>query len=185
MLAAWAGFYLVMASHESGHLLAALATGGRIDRLDLSPIGLSQTHLAHNPRTLVVAWAGPVVGVLDPLLAWLLVVWMRRRSQPIVEEPVITFLAGMCLIANGAYLGLGWIDRIGDAGQMMRLGTPIALMIGVGIVCVAIGLLLWHRMGNGLRLSQLTGKNTRRLIVGSLFILAAGFTLEIVLKFAQ
>ena len=66
---AWASWYLMMAVHEAGHILAALLTKGRIDHLQLSPVGLSQTHLLQNPQPLLVVWAGPIVGILLPVIA--------------------------------------------------------------------------------------------------------------------
>ncbi len=181
-LAAWAAWYLMLASHESGHIIAALLTGGRIDHVDLSPIGLSQTHLSHNPWPLLVVWAGPVVGILDPLLAWLLAVWMRRRDQTLDVDKLITFIAGLCLIANGVYLGLGWIDLVGDTGEMMRLGTPTFVMISFGVTSTALGLLLWHRLGTGMGLAAITQPNANRLIVWSAGILAFGVALSFVLS---
>jgi len=181
LLTAWAGFYLFMASHEAGHVLAALATGGRLSHLDLSPIALSHTHLSHNPHPLIVVWAGPVFGVLDALGAWGLLVWMRKRGGPLPEEPAFAFLAGLCLVANGLYIGLGWIGRVGDAGDMMRLGTPIAVMIIFGVVCTALGLMLWHRLGKAMGLANLDRANADRLIAWSVAILVFGFVLSFVL----
>jgi len=181
LLTAWAGFYLIMASHEAGHVLAALATGGRLSHLDLSPIALSHTYLSHNPRPLIVVWAGPVFGALDALGAWGLLVWLRKRGDALREEPAFAFLSGLCLIANGVYIGLGWIGRVGDAGDMMRLGTPIAVMTIFGVVCTALGLMLWHRLGKAMGLANLDRANADRLIAWSVAILLFGFALSFVL----
>ena len=59
----------------------------------------------------------------------------------------LRFFAGFCLIANGAYLSAGSFGRVGDAGALLDLGTPLGLMIGGGLGCVVIGLTLWHRLG--------------------------------------
>ncbi|MFN3168423.1 MAG: M50 family metallopeptidase [Phycisphaeraceae bacterium] len=181
LLALWAGFYLFMASHEAGHVLAALLTGGRIADIELSPIALSHTHLAHNPRPLIVVWAGPVFGVADALGAWGLLVWLRKRGDALPEEAAFVFLAGLCLIANGVYIGLGWIDRVGDTGDMMRLGTPTPVMIGFGLVATALGLMLWHTLGKAMGLSKLDRHNADRLIAWSSAVLAIGFALSFLL----
>lgn len=179
----WASMWLMMASHESGHVIGTLVTGGGIDHLELSPLTFSQTHTSPNPKPLLVVWAGPIVGVLDPLLAWLLVTWLKRRdpSEWRGIEAVFTFLAGFCLLANGAYLGLGWIDRVGDTGEMMRLGTPISVMIGVGLACMVGGLALWHRLGPWLGLKGLSRIDAQRLLIASLVVLAVGFVVGAVL----
>lgn len=61
----WMG---MQAIHELGHVAAARATGGEVVRAVIHPATISRTDLSHNPRPLVVAWAGPMVGVLGPLI---------------------------------------------------------------------------------------------------------------------
>ena len=164
-----------MASHELGHILAAWLSGATIERIDLSPIGFSQTHLSDNPHPLLVVWAGPVVGALDALLAWALVDWWDRRDPIALLKPAIQFLAGFCLIANGVYIGVGWVDRIGDTGDMLRLGTPVAVMIGFGLACTGTGLALWHMLGPKLWLKQLNTRDAYVLAIASLAIVMVGF----------
>jgi hypothetical protein len=49
------------------------------------------------------------------------------------------------LIANGAYVAVGTIDGIGDAGQMLQHGSPRWLLVAWGATAAAAGLWLWHR----------------------------------------
>jgi|GEM_PF-6687682 len=56
-------------------------------------------------------------------------------------------LHGFCAIANGCYLGYAIIEPIGDAEQLVRLGSPIWLLALFGMTCVTAGLLTWHRLG--------------------------------------
>lgn len=177
----WASWWLMMAVHETGHVLAAWATGGHIHRIDLSPIAFSQTHLATNPEPLLVVWAGPVFGVAAPLLVLATTHLSPVRTRLACCRPLLTFFAGFCLLANGAYLGLGWIDRVGDAGDMMRLGTPLALMIGFGVLCGVAGLILWHRLGPSLGLKRITTPAAVRLQIAEVLTLASGFILAAVL----
>src|SRR5438093_41686 len=67
VLGSWLGMQAV---HESGHVLGAWLTGGRVERVVLHPLTISRTDLAENPHPLIVVWAGPVVGVLVPLVLW-------------------------------------------------------------------------------------------------------------------
>lgn len=136
-------WYAMMAVHELGHVLAGLATGGGVERVVLPLLGFSRTDLAPNPHPLPVAWAGPITGVLVPLGLWLLA-WAMFRRRCRIAEQTLRFFAGFCLIANGAYLGLGWLDRIGDAGDLLRHGSPTWHLIAFGLVCAALGLALWH-----------------------------------------
>ena len=65
------GSWLAMqAAHELGHVLGALLTGGEIATVNLHPLRISHTEMIDNPHPLVVVWAGPLVGVLLPLIVW-------------------------------------------------------------------------------------------------------------------
>jgi hypothetical protein len=105
-LAAWLGMQQV---HELGHVLGAAATGGRVERVVLHPLTISRTDVAENRRPLVVVWAGPLVGILLPLVLWGATALLRLRLAFLLR-----FFAGFCLIANGAYIGAGSLGRVGD-----------------------------------------------------------------------
>jgi hypothetical protein len=139
LLLSWLG---MMAVHEFGHVLGAGATGGTVSKVVLHPLTISRTDLSHNPHPLIVVWAGPVVGVVLPLLAWLI-----ARTARWSGAYLLRFFAGFCLIANGAYIGIGSFDRIGDAGEMLRHGSPPWTLWLFGVVTAPAGLWLWHRLG--------------------------------------
>jgi hypothetical protein len=142
-LLAW--WWLMMAVHELGHVLGCLVTGARIEAVILWPWTISATLRSgsHHPR--LDTWAGRVIGALLPLTLWLA---CRRRSGP-GRWP--GGWAGFCLVANGVYLGAGWIDLVGDAGDLRRLGTPVWALVGSGVIGVGTGLLLWHHLLAGMR----------------------------------
>jgi Peptidase M50B-like len=139
VLGSWLGMQAV---HEFGHVLGAWLTGGEVDRVVLHPLTISRTDLAHNPSPLLVVWAGPVVGVLLPAVAWGVAAGLRLPGAF-----VLRFFAGFCLVANGAYIAGGSFDRIGDCGQMLRHGSPVWQLWLFGAVAVPAGLWLWHRQG--------------------------------------
>ena len=134
----WLG---MMAVHEAGHVLHARVSGGVVERVHIPPVGFSQTFYSVNPRPHFVAWGGAVWGSVIPLM-FLAVLssgpgWVRRATQ---------FFAGFCLIANGVYLGIGWTTRAGDAGDLLKHGTPLGVLFTFGVVTSTAGLYLWHRM---------------------------------------
>ena len=92
----------MMAIHELGHVTVAVASGGRVERVVLYPLTISRTDVSPNPHPLLVAWAGPSVGILLPL-ALLVLVRLCKLSWAYLAE----FFAGFCLIANGSYIGAG------------------------------------------------------------------------------
>src|SRR5207244_10528916 len=97
VLGSWLGMQAV---HESGHVVGAWLTGGRVDKVVLHPLTISRTDLAHNPHPLPVVWAGPIVGIVIPLLLW---ASAARLGMP--GTFVLRFFAGFCLLANGLYIG--------------------------------------------------------------------------------
>jgi hypothetical protein len=135
-------WWTMMAVHEAGHVLTAVLTGGQVQHVELHPLSISRTDVAPNPMPLAVVWAGPVFGVVLPLVIWLITSAARIKLQFLARS-----FAAFCLVANGAYIGVGQIDGIGDAGQMMKQGSPDWMLWLFGIVCVPAGLALWHRQG--------------------------------------
>lgn len=135
----WLG---MMAVHELGHVAAGWTTGGTVTRVVLHPLAISRTDVAPNPKPLVVVWAGPLVGVIIPLLIW--GVFLRLR---VPGDYLARFFAGFCCIANGAYIGVGSFDGIGDAGEIQSHGSPIWVLWLFGLLTLSIGLLSWHRQG--------------------------------------
>jgi len=139
LLGSWLGMQAV---HELGHVVGAWATGGRVARVVLHPLTISRTDLAENPHPLVVAWAGPLAGVAVPLLMWLL-----AKAARLPAEFVLRFFAGFCLVANGAYIAIGSLAGIGDAGDLLRHGSPGWSLWLFGVLAVPAGLGLWHQQG--------------------------------------
>jgi hypothetical protein len=159
ILASWMGMQLV---HEFGHIVGAWLTGGQVTRVVLWPLSFSRTDIGNNQSPLVVAWAGPVVGIVMPLLLWIVA---RRIRMP--GAFVLRFFAGFCLIANGLYIGLGSFGRVGDCGEMLRYGSAVWQLWLFGAVTAPLGLFLWHRQGTcfGLGAAQASVSPTTTFIV--------------------
>jgi hypothetical protein len=58
---------LMLAVHESGHVLQGWLSGARLDAVHLPPFGFSRTDFAVNPHPLFVAWGGALWGSILPL----------------------------------------------------------------------------------------------------------------------
>jgi hypothetical protein len=163
----------MQAVHEFGHVLGAWCTGGKGAKVVLHPLTISRTELTRNPHPLWVVWAGPVVGVLLPLALWGLFDLFRWKGGY-----VLRFFAGFCLIANGAYIGVGAYDRIGDAGEILRHGCPIWLLLLFGALSVPVGLRLWHRQGPHFGLGPAKGQVSARATYWMLFGLVSILIVE-------
>jgi peptidase M50B-like protein len=142
----------MMAVHESGHVLGAWLTGGSVAKVVLHPLTISRTDLSDNPQPLYVVWAGPLFGVLAPFIVWIIA---QLGRIPIWY--LLRFFAGFCLIANGAYLGVGSFDNVGDAGDLLRHGAPIWQLWIFGALCVPTGFFLWHGLGPHFGLGESQG----------------------------
>ena len=145
----WLSF---MAVHELGHIVAGLCTGGSVTKIVVHPLAISRTDVSPNPNPLITVWAGPIIGVLLPLAIWGV---FSKFNMP--GDYLARFFAGFCLIANGAYIGIGSFENIGDAGDMMKHGSSIWLLWLFGIITVPIGFLIWHRLGPKFGLGESNG----------------------------
>jgi hypothetical protein len=168
---------LMLAVHELGHVLAAWATGGTVVRVVLYPWAISRTDVLPNPSPRVVAWAGPLLGCLLPLT--LLAISSVRTTT---VQPLICFFAGFCLIANGAYLAFGSLDGIGDAGDLMRMGTPQWCLWLFGAITIPLGLRLWHGLGPSFGLGDSGREFSRFAAYLSLALLILTLILELLLS---
>lgn len=136
----WLG---MMAVHELGHVLGAVVTGGTVERCVLHPLAISRTDVEPNPHPVVVVWMGPIVGSVLPVVALCLL-----PSRFPIARRVGQFFAGFCLVANGAYIGIGWVDEVGDCREMLQNGVPVWSLVAFGSVSLAAGFYLWHRLGS-------------------------------------
>lgn len=135
----WLGMQAV---HETGHVAAAILSGGRVERVVLHPETISYTQLTQNPHPLFVAWMGPITGIALPLTFSL-----GARRLGLRGWYVLQFFTGFCLITNGAYLAFGSLEGIGDAGDIARHGSPQYLLWLFGAITIPIGLWLWNGLG--------------------------------------
>lgn len=169
------GSWLAMqATHEAGHSLGAWLTGGRVARVVLHPLTISRTDLSHNPHPLLVVWAGPAIGVIAPLIFWMIAACLRMAGTF-----VLRFFAGFCLIANGAYISFGSLTGIGDCGEMLREGSSIWQLWLFGLVTLPCGMWLWHGQGANFGLGGAEGKVNLQVayvsLIACLLLLGFGF----------
>jgi hypothetical protein len=173
--------WLVMqAVHELGHVAVAVATGGTVERLVLYPHSISRTDTSGSSHPLLVVWAGPVVGVALPLV--LLAVCKTTKSK---WAYLVQFFSGSCLIANGAYIGAGSFRQIGDAGQLVRQGSPIWCLWLFGVITIPLGLYLWNGLGPHFGLGQAARKVDRGAAYLSCALLLVAVVLEAVFSSSQ
>lgn len=136
-------WYGMMAIHELGHVIGAWLTGGVVERVVLHPLAISRTDLSVNPHPLPVVWCGPVFGCLLPILIWLGTRWLVGKVSHLAR-----FFAGFCCVANGAYLGIGSFESIGDAGDLLKHQCPVGYLWLFGIAMIPLGFALWNGLGS-------------------------------------
>ena len=132
----------MQAVHEFGHVAHAWLSGGLVERVVLHPLEISRTDVSPNPHPQFVAWGGPVWGSLIPLGTVAVLQWHGWA-----RAWLSAFLAGFCLIANGAYLLGGSLFPVGDAQTLLESGAPRWALIVCGIAGLVSGLALWNGLG--------------------------------------
>ena len=163
----------MQAVHELGHVGGGLATGGRIAKVVLHPLTISQTDMGLNPHPLIEVWSGAIIGAILPLAVFLIAAWFRCPAVYLFR-----FFAGFCLVANGAYLGIGSLVGIGDAGALLACGARQWQLILFGIAMAPLGLCLWHLQGKHFGLGEARGKVSISAAVVSLCLFAAVVAVE-------
>lgn len=124
LIASWV---MMTLTHELGHIIGGWLGGATLTDHDLAPWHLPYSTHSPDPIPLLTLWAGPMLGVLVPVVFALAV---RRKW--------VWFIADFCVLANGAYLALAWAsgDRLLDTPRLLEAGTPpftIALYCSVAI----------------------------------------------------
>ena len=141
-LAALAFSWLLMQIvHEFGHVFHAWFSGGTVQRVVLHPLAISRTDVFPNPRPRIVTWGGFAGGIGIPLAMWWIAYRFRRKITGYFE-----FFTGFCLIANGAYLSSGGWSPVGDTRDLINRGESPLLMAVLGMIAIAYGLWIWHRL---------------------------------------
>lgn len=166
-------WFVMMAIHELGHVIGAIVTGGYVQRVVLYPLSISRTDVSPNPSPLIVVWLGPIIGSLIPSLACLL--FPKKWT---FERNIAIFIAGFCLIANGAYIALGSLDQVGDCRVMLENGSEIWQLLAFGALAIPLGLMAWHRLGSPRKFLADPSQIQPSIAYGTFLVLACLLTVE-------
>ncbi|MCA9240175.1 MAG: M50 family metallopeptidase [Planctomycetales bacterium] len=123
-LAIWFWVSMLL-THEIGHVVAAVVTGEKITYVNIYPGQMPTTLVAGSPSAAIL-WAGVLSGWLTPSLIAL------GLSQVQRFRTLLWCWVGFCWAAGGLYLALGGIETLTDTSQLVRIGTPLWLLIAVG-----------------------------------------------------
>ena len=167
----------MQAVHEFGHVVGAWATGANITKVALHPCIISRTDLGHNPHPSFVVWAGPIIGSVLPLSAFLVAAICRSPGVYLFR-----FFAGFCLIANGFYIAFGPPEGGADTGVMALHGSPRWVMVLFGLLTAPLGMYLWHRQGPHFGLGEAEGKVSRKAVIVSASLLLAIVAVELMVN---
>lgn len=127
LIASWCVMAL---THECGHILGGWAGGGTLQYAELRPWRLPYSIFEPDPRPLVTLWSGPILGVVVPLAAAIL-----------VRHPWMWFVAHFCVLANGVYLAAAWFsgDPLLDTPRLLHAGGRPISIIGYCVATIGFG----------------------------------------------
>jgi hypothetical protein len=165
---------LMQAVHESGHVLHAWFSGGKVLQVVLTPLQISRTDYSCNPYPQFVVWGGPLWGCVVPVALALAAKW-----RGISCAPLLRFFAGFCLIANGVYLGSAPVCAVGDAQELLNYGVPAWALALTGLPAVAVGLYAWNGLGPYFGMGEANGSIDRRAAIGVAAALAIAVAAEL------
>lgn len=160
--------------HEFGHVILAIASGGQVEKVILHPLTFSRTYVSVNPHPLAQVWAGPIIGVILPILTWVGASLIRTAYLPLFR-----FFAGFCCIANGAYIGFG-PDSIGlDTQVMLSLGCRRWQLMLFGVTMLGLGFLFLNGTGKEFGIGIAGGEVSQKLmrVSACLFVAIVGVEL--------
>ena len=166
----------MMAVHELGHCLVAWGTGGRVTKVVLHPLAISRTDVSPNPSPWAVAWGGPLLGSLLPLILFAICRVARNPAAFLAR-----FFTGFCFVTNGVYIFAGAFARVGDAEVLRREGAPLWGLVLFGALTTATGLVLWHRQGIHFGLGKRNGQVNGLATFLSASLLVAFLVVELLL----
>ncbi|MEZ6093088.1 MAG: hypothetical protein R3C03_02450 [Pirellulaceae bacterium] len=123
----WLGiaWCVMLTTHELGHIVVGLAAGGKLKAFDLRPWSLPYSFFDNNPYPLATLWAGPILGCLVPVAFAAL--WRANVNW---------FIASFCVLANGAYIAIGWYSGQSEL-DTSKLFAQGASGVAVIVYCVS------------------------------------------------
>ena len=133
LIAAWV---VMTVTHELGHLIGGWLGGASLQQFYLAPWRVPYSVHHPDPHPLVSLWMGPLVGVLAPFVAALIL----RRSWAF-------FIADFCLLANGTYLAIAWIAGSPqlDTQRLLAAGASPVLVAMYCVATIAFGYVRFRR----------------------------------------
>ncbi len=125
----WAWVVMTL-THELGHVIGGVLSGATVSRLELRPWHLPHSLYLHDKHPMVTLWAGPVLSCVVPIAAAML-----------IRRPAIWFIAWFSLLANAAYLILGYFagDAELDSSKMVDAGTHPMALIAISAIPLVVG----------------------------------------------
>jgi small basic protein len=159
------GWVLGIVLHELGHALAMWLTGGIVERITITPFSWPYTYYGSAPRyPQFTTWAGLLIG---SALGLVVVFGVRKRTTPYLLPFLFAGLAPM-LNGGGYYLVDTFVSKQGDATDLIRAGVPEYVVIGAGILFLAVG------AGFVIRYAYRLGLTPREAFLERALLLASG-----------
>lgn len=158
-------FIITETLHELGHAGTAWVTGGEVLGISISPFSWSYSS-SWSPYPMLHTFAGAAGSSLVAIILFsILYHWTKVWMIPILMIGPIT------LINNGDYYLVDAIIRSGgDACSLIRMGVSIYIVLGLGVLYLAVGLFLAYLLIRKLGILNTQLKN--RLLIFTIGIIS-------------
>ncbi len=158
------GWILGIVLHELGHAVAMWLTGGIVDRITITPFSWSYTYYGSTPKyPQFTTWSGTLLGSLFGAIILLI---SSKKATPYVV-PFLFMGVSPMLNGGGYYVIDPFISKRGDPTSLVRSGVPMYIVLGVGILLLALGAYLVVRYIHWSGIEQQDSLQERLIIFGS------------------
>ena len=137
---AWVLFVTI---HELGHAIAMWTTGGIVEKITINPFSWSYTYYGSSPKyPIFTSAAGAGFGILIGTL----LVFLTYRKLNLYLMP-IWLIGAVSFLHSGAYYIFDILfDVGGDASRLLSLGVSNSFLLGLSILALISGSVLFLRL---------------------------------------
>ncbi len=166
---------VIVTLHELGHAIAMWVTGGKVSRIEITPLSWSYTYYGTSPKyPLFTTASGAGIGILLAMI-FLVLTW---KLSSLYAAPFYFVGAGAFLQNGGYYMSDLLLHTGGDASSLVAHSAALRLpLLILSILVLLPGLFL------AIRLLPMIGISSKDSFIVRMLILSLGIVPYFILSF--